>query len=281
MIKTGSKFLFGLAAFGFVSAILWAGATGRHKLGMNTLLGPLTFGYRGYVGEHTGYALLIGVSIGALFLGAFLSALRDSDPDAVAQVAGTDTVPEVPVPVTVNYWPVVGAFSLAAVALGLAVGPTLFVIGAIGLTATTVEWAVRAWSDRATGDPEVNRSIRNRFLNPVEFPALAVIGIAGTVLAVSRILLALPKFGAYLVFGLVPAVILLGGWLIVAKPKLSSSLVAGLLLVFGLAILGGGVAAGIHGERHHGEEKHDEKGKGESGLAPRPGSGRPVIRVAH
>lgn len=280
MIKTGSKFLFGLALFGFVAAIAWADGTGRHKLGMDSLIGPFTFGYKGYVGEHTGYALLLGVSVAALFLAIFLSALRDSDPDAVAQVAGTDTVPEVPAPVSVNYWPVVGAFSLAAIALGLAVGPTLFVIGIVGLAATTVEWSVRAWSDRATGDAEVNRTIRNRFLNPIEFPAMAVIGIGGTVLAVSRILLALPKVGSYVVFGLVPALILAIGALIVAKPKLSSSVVAALLLVFGLAILGGGVAAGIHGERQT-DAKHLQKDKGESGLAPLPGSPGAMTAGAH
>lgn len=280
MIKTGSKFLFGLALFGFVAAIAWADGTGRHKLGMDSLIGPFTFGYKGYVGEHTGYALLLGVSVAALFLAIFLSALRDSDPDAVAQVAGTDTVPEVPAPVSVNYWPVVGAFSLAAIALGLAVGPTLFVIGIVGLAATTVEWSVRAWSDRATGDAEVNRTIRNRLLNPIEFPAMAVIGIGGTVLAVSRILLALPKVGSYVVFGLVPALILAIGALIVAKPKLSSSVMAALLLVFGLAILGGGVAAGIHGERQT-DAKHHQKGKGESGLAPLPGSPGAMTAGAH
>lgn len=267
MIKTGSKFLFGLAAFGLVAAVLWAGGTGRHQIGIDTLLGPLSLGYKGYVGEHTGYAVLVGLSVASLFLAIFLSALRDSDAEAVAQVAGTADVPEVPAPVTVNYWPVVGAFSFAAIALGLALGPTLFVVGVIGLTITTVEWAVRAWADRATGDPEVNHSIRNRFLNPVEIPALAVLGIGGTVLAVSRILLALPKIGSYLVFGLVPALILAIGALIVLKPKLSPSLVAGLLLVFGFAILAGGVAAGIAGERHHGEDG-EETGAGESGLAP-------------
>ncbi len=269
MIKTGSKFLFGLAAFGFVGAILWAGATGHHSLGVDTLTGPLSFGWKGYVGEHVGYALMVGLAATGIGLGAFLSALRESDAEAVAEVAGTETVPEVPAPVTVNYWPAVGAFSLACVALGLAVGPTLFVIGMIGLTITTVEWAARAWSDRATGDPVVNASIRSRLLQPVEFPAMAILLIGGTVLAVSRILLALPKVGSYLVFGLVPLLIALVGWLIVSRPKLSPSVVAGLLIVLGFAILAGGVVGGVHGERRHGEEKHSGAKGGES-IAPRP-----------
>ena len=266
MFKTGSKFLFGLAGFAYLAAFLWADGTGRHKLGMDSLIGPLTFGYKGYVGDHVGYAVFIGLATVALFLGIFLAALRDGDPDAAAQVVGLDTVPEVPAPQTVNFWPVVAAFSLGAIALGLAVGPTLFVIGAAGLTITTFEWAVRAWSDRATGDPEVNRSIRNRLMYPVEIPGVALLGIGGLVLAVSRILLALPKYGSYAVFALVPMAILAVGMLVVFRPRLSSSVVAAILLVGGLAILGGGVVAAIQGPRAHEETGHSS----EAGLPPNP-----------
>jgi hypothetical protein len=276
MFKTGSKFLFGLSAFGFVAAIAYAAGTGRHLLGMDSLVGPLTLGYKGYVGDHVGYAILLGLSAAALFLGVFLSVLHEADPHAVAEVAGTDTVPEVPAPETVNYWPVVAAFSIGAVALGLAVGPIMFVIGAIGLAITTVEWAVRAWSDRATGDPEVNRAIRGRLMHPVEIPATAVLGIGAIVLATSRILLALPKAGYYAVFALVPVAILAVGSLIVLKPKLSQSVIAGLLLVGGIALLAGGVVAAVAGEHH----KPAEHGKSENGSPPLPAPQFTVIRVA-
>jgi hypothetical protein len=286
MYKTGAKFLFALAGFGLLSAVLWAAATGDHALGMDSLIGPLTFGYKGYVGDHAGYTLLVGLSVAALFLGIFLSALRDADPEAEAQLLGLDTVPDVEPPVTVNYWPVVAAFSAGAVVIGLAIGPIMFTIGMIGLVVCLVEWAVRAWADRATGDPAVNQSIRDRFLQPVEIPALAVIGIAGLVLAVSRILLALPKIGSYLVFGLVPVAILAVGALIVLRPQLSQSVIAGLLLFGGVAILAGGVAAAIAGEREHGgehegEEHHSSEGEGESGLAPLPAPTSAVIWVGN
>ncbi len=281
MFKTGSKFLFALAGFGFVAAVAYAAGTGDHLLGMDTLVGPLTLGYKGYVGEHAGFSILIGVSAAALFLGIFLSALRDTDPDAQAQVVGLDAVPEVEAPATVNYWPVVGAFSVGAIALGLAIGPVMFVIGFIGLTITTVEWAVRSWSDRATGDAEVNRTIRNRFMYPVEIPGLAVLGIGGLVLAISRILLALPKLGSYAVFALVPIAVLGIGALLVSKPKISPSVVAGLLLVGGVAILVGGVAAAVAGEREveHEEEEREGEGGGEEGLAPLPEPAFVVIQV--
>jgi hypothetical protein len=289
MFKTGSKFLFGLAALGFVSAVLFSFATSDQGP-IDSVLGPLTMGYKGGVGDHVGYSILVTLSFTSLFLGIFLSALRDSDPEAAAQVVGLETVPEVPAPSTVNYWPVVGAFSAAALVLGLAVGPTMFVVGAVGLAATAFEWAARAWADRATGDPEVNQTIRNRFMYPIEIPGLAVIGIAGLVLAVSRILLALPKIGGYLVFGLVPALIFALGYVVISKPKLSQSVIAGMLLVGGLAILGGGVAAAVVGPREH-EEKHEEEhsdggehsedGEGEGSLAPTPGSPTLVTQVGN
>lgn len=278
MFKTAAKLFYGLAAVGLVMAVGYAAVTSHHKGGMETVLGPLTLGYKGTVGDHAGFAVLVGVSFVALFLGVVLSALRDADPDAEAQVLGLETVPDVEAPVSANPWPVVAAFSAGAVALGLAVGPPLFVIGMVGLAATTVEWAVRAWSDRATGDPEVNRAIRHRFLQPVEVPAIAVLCIGGMVLAVSRILLALPKTGGYVVFGAVPAVILAIGALIVTRPKLNPSLVAVLLLVGGVAVLAGGVAAAIHGEREV-EHESDTGTHGEAGLAPLPGPGTTVIRV--
>lgn len=286
MIKTGSKFLYGLAAFGFVVAFAYALATNGDVTPMDALLGPLSGGYKGAVGDHLGYSILIGLSAVALFLAIFLSSLRDTDPEVSAKAVGLETVPEVPAPVSANYWPVVGAFSAGALVLGLAIGPILFVMGMIGLSIVLLEWAVRAWSDRATGDPEVNKGIRDRLMYPIEIPGLAVIGIAGLVLAVSRILLALPKVGGYLVFALVSAAILGVGALIVSKPKLSQSVIAGMLLFGGVAILAGGVAAAIVGEREH--ESHDEEhsdeegdhGEGEEGLAP-VGPGQMLIRVGN
>ena len=282
MLKTGSKFLFALAAFGFVAAVAYAAGTSHHALGMDAIVGPLTFGYKGYVGEHSGYTILMSLSAAALFLGIFLSALRDADPEAEAQVVGLETVPDAVVPSTVNYWPVVAGFSVAAIVLGLAIGSTMFVIGFVGLTISTVEWAVRAWSDRATGDPEVNRTIRNRFMYPVEIPGTAILCIGGFVLAISRILLALPQLGSYLVFALVPIAIMGVGALVVLKPKLSQSVIAGLLLVGGLAILAGGIVAAAAGEQKPKEEhKTESGGQGEAGLRPLPAPSAAVVLVGH
>ena len=286
MFKTGSKFLYGVAAFGFVAAIIYAIATGGQKVdGVDTILGPLSLGYKGGVGDHIGFSVLVTLSAVSFFLAVLLSSVRDGDAEAAAQVAGVETVPEVPAPAAVNYWPVVAAFSAAAVVLGLAIGTELFVIGLVGLTIATVEWAISAWADRLTGDPAVNASIRARMMHPIEIPAATVIGIGIFVLAISRILLALPKNGSYLLFGLVPAIIFGVGILIVLKPTLSRSVIAGLLLFGGFAVLAGGVAASIAGEREHGGgEHHEEEEEGEHGgriAVPLPEPGQTVIRVAN
>ena len=285
MFKTGSKFLYGLAAFGFVAAFFYAGATTGHpvlsKDTIDTVLGPLSLGYKGYVGDHVGYSILMALSGTSLFLAILLSALRDADADAQAQVAGVDTVPEVPAPVRANYWPVVGAFSAALVVVGLATSSEYFLLGMIGLVLVTFEWAARTWADRLTGDDAVNQSIRDRTMRPLEIPVGAVLAIGVLVFFVSRILLALPKFGSYAVFTLVPALVLAVGAWIVMRPKASQSAIAGILVVAGLAVLGGGIAAAVAGPRETGG--HEEEGghsKGEEGLAPLPGPGQLVIRVA-
>jgi len=285
MFKTGSKFLYGVAAFGFVAAIAFAIATGGNKIdGVDTILGPLSLGYKGGIGDHIGFSILVALTVVAFALAVLIASIRDGDAEAAAQVAGLETVPDVPAPATVNYWPIVAAFSVAAVVLGLAIGSTIFVIGMVGLTVATVEWAISAWSERITGDPAVNTSIRNRMMHPIEIPVASVLGIGLFVLAISRILLALPKNGSYLVFGLVPAVIFGVGILIVTKPKLSRSVIAGLLLFGGFAVLAGGVAAAIAGEREHeGGGEHKEEG-GEHGgriAVSLPEPGQTVIRVAN
>jgi hypothetical protein len=281
MFKTGSKFLYGLAAFGFVAAIGWSMATGDQKIGMDSLIGPLTMGYKGYVGDHIGYAVLIGLSLTSLCLAIFASVLRDADADAQAQVVGLEMVPEVPAPVRANYWPLVGAFTAASVVMGLSINSRYFALAIVGFVIVTIEWAVSAWADRATGDPEVNQSLRDRLMRPFEIPIGAVLATGVMVVAVSRILLAIPKVGGYLLFGLVPALFLAFGAFMVLKPDLRRSFITGVLVVGGLLIIGAGIISAIVGEREHSDKHHEEKGGGEEGLAPLPEPGQTVIRVAN
>lgn len=280
MFKTGSKFFYGLAGFALVAAILYAGFTGGNKIGVDTLLGPLTGGWKGYVGDHVGYAILVGLFFTSLVTGILLAAVRDGDAEALAQVVGLEEAPEAPAPVVPNYWPVVGAFSFACMVLGLAVGPGLFLLGIAGFIIVTIEWGIRAWSERATGDAEANQVLRNELMHPIEVPALAVIVVALIVLTVSRMMLALPKLGALVLFGAVPTLILIVGVLVVTRPRLSQSVIAAFLVIGALALLVGGTVAAIVGERDH-EDHSSSSESNEGSLAPLPAPSQYVIQVGN
>ena len=69
MFKTASKLLFGLAAAGFMMAVGYAAVTSHRQGSIESILGPITLGYKGPVGDHAGYAVLVGLSFVSLFLG--------------------------------------------------------------------------------------------------------------------------------------------------------------------------------------------------------------------
>ena len=107
MITTGSKWFYGLGLVSLVLAAAYGWTTGGNGLG------PVSVGYKGGVGDHFGYTVLFVAAVISFGLGIASLAMRDADPEAQAQVAGVDQVPTV-TPAGVSYWPVVGAFGVAA-----------------------------------------------------------------------------------------------------------------------------------------------------------------------
>jgi hypothetical protein len=263
MITTGSKWFFGLAAAAVVAAVVYGwGSRGGFE-------GAMLFGFKGAVGELAGYAMLTFLAVAAASLGFAAAAFRDADAEAVAQVAGSDQVPEVEAPRSASYWPVVGAFGVVLALLGLAISEAFFLVGIVVIAIVLVEWVVQAWADRATGDPEVNQAIRNRMMFPIEIPLAAVIGILVFVLSVSRVLLALPKAGSNAIGIGAATLIFLGGLLLAYRPRLGRNVVAGLLVVGALAVVTGGIVSGAVGERDFEKhtEEHDEPAGEEHGMA--------------
>lgn len=252
MITKGSRFFFGVAVLAYVGAIVYGLSTGGHVFGV------FSFGYKEGVGEHLGYTVLMGLAVTSAALGFIVLAMRDADPEAEAQILHLDHVPPAESVNRTNFWPIVAAFSLGAMAVGLVVGSQLFVAGCIGLGIVIVEWGIRNWADRRTGDPEVNREIRNRIMYPIEIPVGALLCIAVMVGLVSRILLATSKEGSAGVAIVVAVVVLLVATLIATKPRLSANLIAALLLLGGIAVLAGGITAASIGPRDF-EEHHDER----------------------
>lgn len=269
MITTGSKWFFGLGFVSLVLAAAYGWTTGGNGLG------PVTVGYKGGVGDHFGYGLLLSAAVVSLLLGVVATAARDADAEAVAQVAGTDTVPPV-LPAGTSYWPPVAAFGAALVVIGLVSEAVFFVFGLIVLGIVLVEWAVQAWADRATGDAETNRRIRNRLMNPIEYPGAALLTLAVLAVAFSRVFLALSAEAAVWVALAVAVVVVGGGFLVASRPRISSNVVVGLLVAGAVIAIGVGVAGAVAGTRdfHHVGEEEEHGAAADGASAP---AGAPVI----
>jgi hypothetical protein len=240
MITTGSKWFFSLGLVSLVLAAAYGWTTGGNGTG------PLTMGYKGGVGDHFGYGVLITAGLISLFLGAVSLAVRDAEALAEAQVAGTETVPAA-IPAPPSYWPAVAAFGVALVVVGLVASPVLFVIGLVALGVVLVEWAVQAWADRATGDPAINRQIRNRLMNPIEFPLAAILGLGLLAIGFSRIFLALTNTETVVLGIVIAALVVVGGFLVASRPRLSSNIVVGLLVALAVIVIALGIAGAVAG----------------------------------
>jgi hypothetical protein len=250
VITTGSKWYFGLGFVSLVLAAAYGWTTGGNGLG------PLSVGYKGAVGDHFGYGILVAGAAVSFFLGAVVTAVRDADAEVVAQVAGSETVPPV-IPAGASYWPPVAAFGVALVVIGLVSEPALFVLGLVTLGIVLVEWTVQAWADRATGDPETNRQIRNRLMNPIEFPAAGVLALAVLAVAFSRLFLALSADATVWVGVAAASLIVIGSFLVASRPRISSNVVVGLLVAAAVVVIGIGVAGAVAGVREI--EEHEEE----------------------
>jgi hypothetical protein len=243
MITTGAKFYFGIAALAIGGAIAFS--WGSH----GGFTGGLTFGFYGSVGDHTGYVVLLSAALVAAFIGGAVVAFRDADSEAVTAVAGLDELPEVHSPRNTSYWPLVGAAAAACAVLGLVSSSLLFLFGVIVGIVVLLEWMVSAWSERATGDEDVNRRIRNRVMNPIEIPLFGAIGVAVLVLCVSRVLLAVSETAAP-VIAIVVALLILGAASVYATaPKAGRTIIAIVCLLGGLGVLAGGIIGAAEGSR--------------------------------
>lgn len=262
MIPTGSKFFYALAGFLLVAAVVYGWSTG------GDVMGPLSLGYKGGVGDHLGYGILLSAGVASLFAGFCTTAFRDADPDVGARLLGLEAAPA-PTAASPSYWPVVGAFAVVLLVVGAVLNNVFFVAGLIALGAVAVEWTMQAWAERATGDPAVNREIRNRIMFPIEVPVAGALAIAVVVFGYSRVFLAVSELSAVWVAISIAALIFGTGTLLALRPRLSGNVVAAVLVVAAVATIGGGIAAAVAGERdieHHEEGgEHQDEGSGDQG----------------
>jgi hypothetical protein len=270
MFTTAFRFFAALAAVSLVSALV-VGFTSETQAPMDRILGPLTLGWKGSVGNHFAYVVLIGLFFMAAALAGILIAFRDADPEAEAQVVRADTVPLTRAPAGNNYIPALAAFGFVLALVGFATDATAFAIGGlVVIVAAAVTWTLRAWAERATGDDEINAELYHRFIDPLRTPVLAIATIAFVVVALSRVLLAVSKTGSVVVFGVVATLFFVIAVLLALYPK-STRTIATIVIVFAaVAILVAGVVGALAGERdieHHGGETTSE-GTATEGALP-------------
>ena len=256
MLTTGFKLWFGL----FMGAVLAAVCAGYTSGGTET--GPISMGWKGGVGNHVSYVILVTAAAGLAMIGLVAAAFRDADAEAQAEVLGLDEAPEAQAVVGNSLWPVFGALGIGAVAVGLVVHPTIFVIGLCILAGVGVEWTMTNWSEKVSGDADTNAAARENLMRPIEIPVLGTVGIGVLVLAISRVLLASSVNGAVLV-ATVAGVLVFGGAMLVSKqPEMPRRTVRSILFVGCVAVLLAGILAAANGEREFhqkgGGAQHDD-----------------------
>ena len=106
--------------------------------------------------------------------------------------------------------------------------------------------------------PPTTPQVRSRIANPLEFPLAAAIGIGIIVYAFSRIMLWLSKTNTVVAFAVLGVIILTVAFLTAYRPGLKSRAAVGAIAVGVLALVVGGAAAGLDGEREIKEHETTE-----------------------
>jgi len=140
-------------------------------------------------------------------------------------------------------WPLVGAAGFALLLVGTITTPIVFIFGVVAILATLVEWTVQAWSEGASSDNAYNASIRERFLNPIEFPILATIGVAVIIFSFSRVMLATNKDAGAILFIVAAAAVSAVGMLISLRPALKKGIIGTIAVVAAVGLVGAGIAS--------------------------------------
>ena len=235
MFTTGSKLLIGASVLAAVSAIAY---------------GVAQDGVMGTVG-------LASAAVALAFLAGINIYTNDSNiwDDEISSV---ETAPAAARPPANSIWPMAFALGAAVLTVGLVTYQAVFVVGVVLLLAAGAEWTAEAWAERASADAAYNAQVRSRIANPLEFPLAAAIGIGIIVYAFSRIMLWLSKTNTVIAFSVLGVIILTVAFLAAYRPGLKSRAAVGAIAVGVLALVAGGAAAGLDGEREIKEHETTE-----------------------
>ncbi|MSZ24279.1 MAG: hypothetical protein F2607_03990 [Actinobacteria bacterium] len=274
MFTTAFRFFAGLAVFSLIAAFA-VGFTSQNQSLMNRVLGPLTLGWKGGVGNHFAYTFFVGLFAAAAALAGLLIAFRDADPDAEAQIVRMESVPLTRAPIGVNYLPALGALAFVLMLIGLATESSGLTFAAVAvMVVVAFTWTVRTWAERATGDDHTNAELYHRFIDPFRVPVISILLIGLVAIGLSRVLLSVSKIGSVWVFGLVALLFFLVAVLLALKPSSAKWVTTAVVVLGAIAIVAAGIAGAVIGERdieHH--DSGDHATEGAVGVAP----GAPIV----
>ena len=274
MFTTAFRFFAGLAIFSLIAAFI-SGVTSETQSPMNRVMGPLTLGWKGGIGNHFAYTIFVGVAVAAATLAGILIAFRDADPDAEAQVVHTESVPLTRAPAGVNYLPALGALAFVLLLIGAATESGGLMYAAVAtMIVVAFTWTLRTWAERATGDDHTNAELYHRFIDPFRVPVISILLIGLVAIGLSRVLLSVSKVGSVWVFGLVALLFFLVAVLLALKPSSAKWVTTAVVVLGAIAIIAAGIAGAVIGERdfeHHDPAAHTTEGA--LGAAP----GAPVV----
>lgn len=231
MITTGSKFFYGLGVFGLVAALVYSLSSD---------------------GEIAGLVTLASLGVVALVLGGMTTAFRDGQ---VATAAYPDGMAESPATigrgplVSPSLWPILGAFGAVLLLLGLVFEFWMALAGIIVLVGVVFGWMVQSWADRASDDADYNRGLRERILNPVEFPILGALAAGLVVFGFSQLMLTLTKSAATAVFIGLAIVIVLVAALFSGARRLGAEVFVAALMIGAIVVLTAGIIGAVRGTR--------------------------------
>ncbi len=227
MFTTGSKTLIGATTLAVIAAIAY---------------GIAQDGVRGTIG-------LVSAAVALGALAALNVALRDSNV-FVDDPAPVETTAAAQRPAGKSIWPLGFAFGAVTLVVGLVTYQPIFVIGVVILMATGAEWAVQAWAERASDDPEWNAAVRGRLTHALEYPLAGAVGAGIIVFAFSRVMLWLAsKTSTTVAFSVLATIVLIIGFTFAGRRSAKAGAIGGVLAIGGIAIVAVGTAAGLDGQR--------------------------------
>lgn len=205
---------------------------------------------------------------------------RDAEADTIEEATGAATQP-----VANSLWPMVCALGVALMVVGLASVAMVFLIG-LGVAAIgAAEWVIQDWAESASADSKFNNFIRERAISPLELPVMAAAGGGIIAFSFSRIMLAIDKSAGAILFIIIASAIMLVGFLVAFKPNFRGKIVAVLSAIAGAALIAGGVATALTGEREQLAEAsredhymHKECGEEESKYFDKEANNRVPLR---